>query len=875
MKVQSRLKVTYIAACISLIAGTCLETGSAMAAQAASDKTVDVASPMPGSLQDAVAAAKKGNREALSRIVESIDKRTTAVSDVSLSEFLPFLVDSDPQVQLLGAVGLAALSNSGCGGPLVDYLKAQNPKALQQLPPEQKEGRKWLWRLEAVAAAVKTLGEVGDESAVAVLESLRNLRFADQEDPVGDALAELGAARTLAKVPPDADNLEIGRVSRAIIKIRSPKAAVDLMAIVRDSNAPASIRSSATTALADGNLPGAAQFLLAMANDPNRPSNARCETLLMLGRTHDSTVEKPLLNWAQDPNRLIQRYALTALAVCKPEKYFSRWVDAIVDPNSDRESRMGSLQLGYQIPREIVRQQREQLYRSLSATTSDGRPDDQIRSVAWRLICIVLNEQPPIMLSKSSPYVGSIRDELRSNLITRRQAPDSPEKLDAKVEERLRSIVSYTSEATASPPDRRPPNAQRDASFSLQDIVTAAKNGKREQLSNQMRSFLDVDSMPEEMLPWFTALIDDNDIQVRAFGAIGLCAIRRPECSKGLIKFLNSIDPNTLKREPKSEEEGQVLWWQTVSVWRTAATLARMGDKSAIPALVRIKDTPRAEWSEPVMEALGTLGAVKELASLAQASKDARGAGRADSGLHQVRDPNKVSDLMTIVRDKKSSAALEALSKMNSPNVAPFLISVLRDGSYPAYLRGTALIAAAKTHDPNMEKPLLELAKDPNVTIRGYALMGLALYNPETYFTRWADAIVDTQEDPMLRESLLDHGSNFLPREGLGAQREQLYRGLEARDREGRPYDWVRVKMWMLIHDVLREEPPIVLSSPSSPYVFHIRGALRTGLARRGYAASNRDREKMAEECLKEIVSFYPEFPRIPPNGPRIRNSGR
>jgi HEAT repeat protein len=401
-------------------------------------------------------------------------------------------------------------------------------------------------------------------------------------------------------------------------------------------------------------------------------------------------------------------------------------------------------------------------------------------------------------------------------------------------------------------PDREPlPDEQATASSPLQqrlrNAVASAKKGDRTELERYLSSINGDVNLPPVLLPTFTSFLNDKDAQVQLVGARGLFLLKDPKSQSSLIAYLKANDLKSVKTETNDPNELMQLKWKVFAVSEALAALCRVADESTVPVLESFADFqfPFESW-DPLSEALARLGSVKSFAKVGPgASKTVR--YRANATLRRIRDPNKVPELMAIVRDARVApdvglAAMESLGEINPPGIARL------------FVEQAAWILAGKTRDPLVEKPLLDAAKDPNIWVRGAALTGLVLYNPQFYFGRWFDTIMDTREDPGLRIVLPDRGVE-IPPDLLRGQREQLYRCLNAEDRDGRPHDAIRVKAWGLIGGILAEEPPIVLSSPSSEYVSQIRNEIVNRLVFRLHRPHSQVQEE-ANEKVGQLVSF-------------------
>ena len=148
--------------------------------------------PMVRSLQDAVTAAKVGDRQALSSVLRSLDGQVSLPEEL-LPVFTSFVGDKDAQVEALGARGLFLLSKPESKKPLIKLLKSVDLSLFNRQPQNDEERQKRDWQQMAILYAAGTLGNIGDQSAIAVLERVKNVPRAEHWDAVAEALTKLRA----------------------------------------------------------------------------------------------------------------------------------------------------------------------------------------------------------------------------------------------------------------------------------------------------------------------------------------------------------------------------------------------------------------------------------------------------------------------------------------------------------------------------------------------------------------------------------------------------------------------------------------------------------------------------------------------------------
>ncbi len=435
--------------CGVLLWGTLL-TGLALhatASAAPAGSTQDV-------FREALNKAKKGDKDAITKWIYAINHDTIHLADKWVPEFAVLLQSRNPQVQLLGVTGLSAMAGPACREPLIAYLTSIEVKKLDRKTLPKVEGQfpdTLRWQLQAAELAVRTLGRVGNEKCISLIESFRNVGFLNLADPVGEALIRLGSVKSFTSLPPNADSREVSWASQNLRRINDPNKAEELIEVVRNPGHGLEVRLMALQALCRMDTPRVVSFLAGVARNKSYAQPFRTFILMSLAKNHNPPVGSLFLDLSMDSDPSVRTYALTGLMVHNPGAYANRWFDAIMDPDQTPEVRKRLMQLRNWVPGSILQDHREQLYRCLAAAEKDGRPCDEIRVQVWVAIYLVLGEEKPVVLSdRSSRVLETIRNAVNINLYWDKRRPPEDD-CKKQIDEIVQRSVSFLDES-AQPP---------------------------------------------------------------------------------------------------------------------------------------------------------------------------------------------------------------------------------------------------------------------------------------------------------------------------------------------------------------------------------------------------------------------------------------
>jgi HEAT repeat protein len=398
-------------------------------------------------LRQAVSDAKKGNRDKIFSLINSIGRDKAYASEYLVPDYLSFLKNSDGQVQWLGAMGLYKVNNSKGTKALFEYLKAKDLRNLEEQTKNRKlEGIQYMGQIQASMMAITALGESGDKSAIPLLKSLQgvnDLQFEMGGRPVEEALIKLGAVDGLMNIPPDADKEKIDRASSAVREMRDPNKVPELIATVKDSKIADAIRSSAIAALAETNPDGiVANLFVDIMDEPNYSKSLRSTAAMNGGKTMAPILENTLLTYAQDSNSDIRQYAFMGLVFGMPEKYLDLWFEKIMDTKENSEFRKSIANIRFYMNNSLLKERRTQLFDCLHAIDENNHPIDAIRVTIWELINSLYGEEPSVTLTtRDSRVTDSIRSILNRKIMKENYRLRFGER-QQRIEEEIQRIIT-------------------------------------------------------------------------------------------------------------------------------------------------------------------------------------------------------------------------------------------------------------------------------------------------------------------------------------------------------------------------------------------------------------------------------------------------
>ncbi len=388
----------------------------------------------------AVENARKGNSSNLDEIIDNIGQ-------YALKEFLPdfisFLEEDDAQVQLLGAVALYHLKDKESKDAVYQYVQGKDFKQLEKMVYAQDiNERDYTQQMLASSIAIMTLGDIGDESVIPLLKSLKGIEDLKLEfggGPVELALAKLGAVESLSDVRPDADHRSISRAAGAISKIRDPKKVPELMATVYNEECARQVRDTCIRTLGKINTEDVPDLMLSVINDSELPTTMRGTAVITASQTGNKIFIEPLLEIAES-NSEFDIEAILGLAILEPDKHIKRVFEKIRDVNEPdifRRSLAGRAQM--YIPKKTLRDNKDELYACLNTTKTDGTPHDKVRVYMWTMIYNLFGEEPKVVLS-SLKVADSIKGLVHRKVLLRHNFETASE-LREQTDEELNAIV--------------------------------------------------------------------------------------------------------------------------------------------------------------------------------------------------------------------------------------------------------------------------------------------------------------------------------------------------------------------------------------------------------------------------------------------------
>lgn len=406
--------------------------------------------PVSDKLRQAVDTAKKDVRKE-SELLEIFEALGTdkglPVSKELLPDFVSFLKEKDPRFQALGAKGLYLLKSPDSKKALSEYLKGRDFAKLEKMVSTgEVDERQAEWEVRASSLAILAIGEIGDKSAIPLLESLRGvkeLHFEFGGGPVEQALGKLGAEgiRSLSNLGPTAPHSQISKAAEAVRAIHNPRDVPALIATVKDANCARGIRAAALDALSQMKEIDTLPFILATMRNVKHPQYLRGDAADVAGRTHRPEAEKALLEVLDDPNCDIRIACLYGLALLNPEKHVPKILKIVLDesaPFAEREELSNKMANAME-PKELT-PHAEMLRMGIKAVKKGGSPADKIRVYMWTALHRATGEEPPLELIDDKLAYEKLRYDFETKF-NRENVHASAEEIDRMVDEKIKSIV--------------------------------------------------------------------------------------------------------------------------------------------------------------------------------------------------------------------------------------------------------------------------------------------------------------------------------------------------------------------------------------------------------------------------------------------------
>lgn len=400
-------------------------------------------------LLQAVENAKEENRTELDEAILAIRKKNTDISEELLPDFISFLKEKDPQVQLLGAEGLYRLKKSQSVPALTEYLKSRDIVGLEKAFDTGEVGaQEGKWIAKGFSAAILALGEIGDKSVIPLLESMRGattLQFEFGGGPVEKALSQLGAegVRSLSRIGPNVRyDAKVMKAEKAIREIRDPAKVPALIATVNDPNCLLNIRGASIQALGEIKEVDSLPFILATLKQKDNPPYLRMTAAVTAAESGQPQVEQALLEILKEPQNDIFAGCLRALSSINNEKYMPVLINSMLDNSISLKQREEMATTISNSLQEQLKPHADLIAKGLKAVDAKGRPEDGIRFGAWRALNRATGEEPPLELR----YPKNVRIHLSAAFSQKfkfavENANASSAEIDIMVEQKLNSII--------------------------------------------------------------------------------------------------------------------------------------------------------------------------------------------------------------------------------------------------------------------------------------------------------------------------------------------------------------------------------------------------------------------------------------------------
>jgi len=401
--------------------------------------------------------ARKGDTQPILQLQSQMltQSKTFRPPSAMRREFEAMLKDPNTDVQVLGACGLNALKSRESMDALVEYITEVNLRQMEASnkraqPPVGETGDSQRNRLKAATIAIMTLGEIGDDSVIPLLESLRNLDCLSGEFGGGaaqQALSRLGVAgvKSLSNIRPGDAYGENGMKAHAAIRsIRDARQIPALIATTNDDNVHVGIRMAAVGALAEMKSADVFPFLGSVIQDDSYPVGVRMEAARGVSGYKDRAAENLLLHAIETTTGSLRAACVATLARCDARRYIPQGLRFVIDntnPLSEREQ--VALWLPISHADALTSDVQQLLDECLQASTSEDKPADEIRISAWRIIFGMLDKEPVLEVRDVQTARFYLRDHVKGKA-RKMRLPYDQEK--AWIDNKLQTLVTQWQE---------------------------------------------------------------------------------------------------------------------------------------------------------------------------------------------------------------------------------------------------------------------------------------------------------------------------------------------------------------------------------------------------------------------------------------------
>ncbi len=532
---------------------------------------------------------------------------------------------------------------------------------------------------EVERAAVRAIGEIGDEKGVAPLMELMD----SGREGLVEAIAEaMGRIRSKLCIPTLTDLLSHADVGIRKLAVEGLGAIEDpscIEAVARLGGDPAeSVREAAARALGRIDTVDSIAPLLRFLADPDeRVSEAAVESLLAIGR---EAVEPVVARFRECDDSMVRRRLVTVMGRSGDVRCIEPLLHAVEDvPRQERSLILDAL---VQLDNEIVSGE------SVSIVMKE--------SYAW------------LRYSMARVLGANNRREALEILLSMIDGTYTPEE--------MRKLELYPSEG-------------------VKNLAAEALSSVRRNAARLMGE-LDLPDTVRSILARFV----EADADVRRWLVFALGFVVKEASVSALVEFLKREDlevdelevARSLKRIPlKSVVEKLLEEISTASARarrRMALALGVIGDTRAVPKLSELVSDADEQVRMAALEALGRIGSLMSFEAVASGVKDPSENVRrtAVSVLASMPHDKAVGVLGEALHDRSSQVRVEAaraLSSMGGERVVPVLIAGLRDDS--SEVRCSIVVTLGKIGDKRAVEPLIQMLKDISPEVRRAAVEAL------------------------------------------------------------------------------------------------------------------------------------------------------